>query len=141
MKKKQEAGADYFITQPIFDSEKVKILKEVMKTAGVTIPIFIGVIPLVSSRNAEFLHNEVPGILLTDETRERMRMAEEEGRGLEVGMTIAKELIDEICQEFNGIYLMTPFMNYEISAELCEYIQAKKQQEKSICSCGQVHSQ
>lgn len=141
LKKKQEAGADYFITQPIFDSEKVKILKEVMKTAGVTIPIFIGVIPLVSSRNAEFLHNEVPGILLTDETRERMRMAEEEGRGLEVGMTIAKELIDEICQEFNGIYLMTPFMNYEISAELCEYIQAKKQQEKSICSCGQVHSQ
>lgn len=125
LKKKQAAGADFFITQPIFDATKVTLLKEVMANAEITIPVFIGVIPLVSSRNAEFLHNEVPGIVLTDETRQRMKEAEANGTEGEVGLTIAKELIDAICQEFTGVYLMTPFMKYELTVELTAYIKEK----------------
>ncbi len=130
LKKKQQAGADFFITQPIFDGDKVETLKEVMKASEISIPVFIGVIPLVSSRNAEFLHNEVPGIVLTDETRRRMKEAEIRGNEAEVGIEIAKELIDRICREFTGIYLMTPFMKYELTAELTAYVKEKNKQQQ-----------
>lgn len=125
LKKKQEAGADFFITQPIFDEGKVHALKELMSASDITIPVFIGVIPLVSSRNAEFLHNEVPGIVLTEETRQRMKKAEIDNNEAQVGLEIAKELIDRICQDFTGIYLMTPFMKYELTAELTAYVKEK----------------
>ncbi|MBC8845230.1 methylenetetrahydrofolate reductase, partial [Escherichia coli] len=70
-------GADYIITQPIYDVNKAILLKEALQKANIDVPLFIGVMPLLSSRNAEFLHNEVPGIRLTDDVRERMREAEE----------------------------------------------------------------
>src|SRR5690625_6355280 len=61
------------ITQPIYNKEKIMELKEA--TAHLDIPIFIGVMPITSTKNAEFLHNEVPGITLTDDVRERMKAA------------------------------------------------------------------
>ncbi|WP_240491912.1 hypothetical protein, partial [Acinetobacter baumannii] len=63
-------------------------------TKHLAIPIFIGVMPLTGSRNAEFLHNEVPGIRLSDEARARMRMFESGPEARTEGVAIARELVD-----------------------------------------------
>ena len=70
LEKKIQYGADYVITQPIFSKEKLIEVSEATK--HLQAPIYIGVMPLVSTRNAEFLHNEVPGIKLPDDIRKRM---------------------------------------------------------------------
>lgn len=119
LEKKIAAGADYIMTQPVYDPKLMASIKEA--TAHLDIPIFIGVMPLASGRNAEYLHNEVPGILLSDEVRGRMSGLEgAEGRAM--GVAIAKELLDEATKHFNGIYLMTPFMFYDMSVELMEHV-------------------
>lgn len=82
--------------------------------------------PLTSTRNAEFLHNEVPGIKLTDEVRERMKEAgTDREKATAESITISKELVDTALEHFNGIYLITPFMRYDICVELVEYIHEK----------------
>ncbi|HEY2492626.1 MAG TPA: bifunctional homocysteine S-methyltransferase/methylenetetrahydrofolate reductase [Paenibacillus sp.] len=119
LEKKIAAGADYIMTQPVYDPKLIASIKEA--TAHLSIPIFLGIMPLASGRNAEYLHNEVPGIQLSDEVRSRMAGLEgEEGRAM--GITIAKELLDEAMKHFNGIYIMTPFMFYEMSVELMEHV-------------------
>lgn len=127
IERKVEYGADYIITQPIYDTQKARVLKEALKEAQISVPVFVGVMPLLSSRNAEFLHNEVPGIRLTNEVRERMREAEKAGRGNEEGMLISKEIIDSISEHFNGIYIITPFLRYDLSLELLQYAKSKEQ--------------
>ncbi|HEY9576315.1 MAG TPA: bifunctional homocysteine S-methyltransferase/methylenetetrahydrofolate reductase, partial [Pseudobacillus sp.] len=122
LEKKIECGADYFITQPIFTKEKIIEVYEATK--HLSTPIFLGIMPLTSSRNAEFLHHEVPGIKLSEETLARMKAHEhdKEAAALE-GLTIAKELVDTAAKLFNGIYIITPFMRYEMSIELIRYIE------------------
>ena len=128
LEKKVAAGADYFITQPVFGIEQLHALAEASKQ--VERPFFVGIMPLLSSRNAEFLHHEVPGIRLPDDTRERMRQAgEDPKRALEEGVAITKELVAEAVKLFNGIYLITPFLRYELSLELIHYITSRKQEE------------
>ncbi|MCJ7841201.1 bifunctional homocysteine S-methyltransferase/methylenetetrahydrofolate reductase [Lederbergia sp. NSJ-179] len=124
MEKKVSYGADYFLTQPIFSREKIIEVGEATKHLNA--PIYIGIMPLVSARNAEFLHNEVPGIKLPDEIRSRM--AKTEGnpqQAKQEGLAIAKELIDTALDYFKGFYLITPFIQYELSVELATYIQQK----------------
>jgi methionine synthase / methylenetetrahydrofolate reductase(NADPH) len=118
LKRKIEAGADYVMTQPLYDHEQIFRVAEATK--DLNIPIFIGIMPLISQRNAEFLHNEVPGIRLTDEVRERMSRYEGEDARKQ-GVEIAMELIDTVKRHFNGIYLITPFMRFEMTAELARY--------------------
>ncbi|WP_409341080.1 bifunctional homocysteine S-methyltransferase/methylenetetrahydrofolate reductase [Paenibacillus sp. MBLB4367] len=131
MEKKIEAGADYFMTQPVYDLAIVEKLYNMTK--HISAPIYIGIMPLISGRNAEYLHNEVPGIRIAEATRKRMAGLEgEEGR--RAGVEIAKELIDEIIPYFKGIYLMTPMMFYEMTAELTQYIW-EKTGAKRISSC------
>jgi homocysteine S-methyltransferase len=81
-------------------------------------------LPLANSRNAEFLHNEVPGITLTDEIRERMRRAGEHGRA--EGLNIASELWLELMEFAQGVYLMPPFHRYEAVAELLNRVRVKE---------------
>ncbi|WP_139489472.1 bifunctional homocysteine S-methyltransferase/methylenetetrahydrofolate reductase [Brevibacillus dissolubilis] len=122
LEKKVEAGADYIMTQPVYDAET--IIKIYEATKHIDIPIFIGIMPLTSSRNAEFLHNEVPGIKLSDKARERMKEVQgEEAR--RVGNEMAKELIDVTLKYFNGIYLITPFDYYGMTVELTKYVMEK----------------
>lgn len=128
LEKKIAAGADYIMTQPVYDPKLIRSMKEA--TAHLDIPIFLGIMPLASGRNAEYLHNEVPGIQLSEEVRSRMSGLEgEEGRAM--GVTIAKELIDEAMKYFNGIYIMTPFMFYGMSVELMEYVWQKSGREQT----------
>ena len=124
LEKKIQYGADYVITQPIFSKEKLIEVSEATK--HLQAPIYIGVMPLVSTRNAEFLHNEVPGIKLPDDIRKRMAStADHPEEAVQEGLQIAKELIDTAMEHFNGIYLITPFIRYDLTVELSLYIQQK----------------
>jgi len=124
LEKKIEAGADYFITQPIYSVEKIVAVYEATK--HLKVPIYIGIMPLTSSTNAEFLHNEVPGIKLTDEVRARMALsAGHRDNSTQAGIEVAKELVDVALKYFHGIYLITPFTRYDMTVALTEYINEK----------------
>ena len=119
LERKLAAGAQYVLTQPVFDLERLHLLAEKTKSFGV--PIFPGIWPLSGGRQAEFLHNEVPGILIPDAVRERMRgMEGPEGQAL--GVRIARDLCEEALQHFRSIYLITPFLRYQTTAELACFI-------------------
>ena len=119
LEKKIESGADYVMTQPVYDIESIEKLHQATK--HLSIPIFIGIMPLTGQRNAEFLHNEVPGIKLSAEALGRMAgLQGAEAR--QEGVKMAKELIDVVLKYFNGIYLITPFHYYGMTAELTRYV-------------------
>ncbi|MCR8985386.1 bifunctional homocysteine S-methyltransferase/methylenetetrahydrofolate reductase [Brevibacillus laterosporus] len=124
LEKKVEAGADYIMTQPVYDVETIVQIYEATK--HIRVPIFIGIMPLTSSRNAEFLHNEVPGIKLSTYALEQMKLFTGEAARQE-GNRMAKELIDATLQYFNGIYLITPFNYYQMTVELTQYIRQQEQ--------------
>jgi 5,10-methylenetetrahydrofolate reductase len=128
LEKKVEAGADYIMTQPVYDAESIKLVYESTKHIG--IPVFIGIMPLTSSRNAEFLHNEVPGIKLSPEALERMKKVQGEEARKE-GIKMAKELLDTAVRYFNGIYLITPFNYYSMAAELIQYVRQQSSLQKT----------
>jgi methionine synthase / methylenetetrahydrofolate reductase(NADPH) len=122
LEKKIEAGADYIMTQCVYDHGQIEKLAECTKHLDV--PIFVGIMPLANGRNAEFLHNEMPGISVPDEIRKRMAGLEGEA-GRREGMEIAKELLDTTMKHFKGIYLVTPFLSYEVTVELSKYVWEK----------------
>lgn len=131
LEKKIASGADYIMTQPVYDRELIVRIKEA--TAHLDIPIFIGIMPLASGKNAEYLHNEVPGIQLSEEVLDRMRgLQGEEGRAM--GVEIAKELLDTAMDHFNGIYLMTPFMFYQMNVALTKYVRERTKETPSPLS-------
>ncbi|WP_284036228.1 bifunctional homocysteine S-methyltransferase/methylenetetrahydrofolate reductase [Neobacillus sp. 114] len=120
LEKKIAHGADYFISQPVFSEEK--LLEVYENTKHLKAPIYIGLMPLTSSKNAEFLHNEVPGIKISDSIRERMAALHDNPlQAAKEGVKITKGLIDAALDLFNGIYLITPFLRYELTAELALY--------------------
>ncbi|ULL17417.1 bifunctional homocysteine S-methyltransferase/methylenetetrahydrofolate reductase [Paenibacillus sp. H1-7] len=130
LERKIEAGADYIMTQPVYNAELIEKIYEATK--HLSVPIFIGIMPLASGGNATYLHNEVPGIQLSDEVRRRMGdLKGEEGRAM--GVQIAKELLDTAMSYFNGIYLMTPFLSYEMTVQLTNYVWEKSG--KAITTC------
>ncbi len=115
---KVEAGAQYAITQPVFDTEQ---LRDFIKSIEhVRIPIIAGIWPLVSYRNAEFLHNEVPGVRVTSSIMERMRVAsnisKEAGRG--EGLKIARESLLEVRDRIQGVQVSAPFGNVKYALEV-----------------------
>ncbi|MFD0671823.1 bifunctional homocysteine S-methyltransferase/methylenetetrahydrofolate reductase [Cohnella sp. GCM10027633] len=119
LERKIAAGADYIMTQPVYDAALIDQIADA--TQHLNVPIFLGIFPLASGRNAEYLHNEVPGIQLSDEVRRRMSGLEgAEGRA--EGVRIAEELLDAAMARFNGIYLMTPFLAYEMTVALTKYV-------------------
>ncbi|AZS14631.1 bifunctional homocysteine S-methyltransferase/methylenetetrahydrofolate reductase [Paenibacillus lutimineralis] len=131
LEKKIASGADYIMTQPVYDPELIVAIREA--TAHLDIPIFLGIMPLASGKNAEYLHNEVPGITLPESVRKRMEgLQGAEGRA--IGVEIAKELLDTAMQHFNGIYLMTPFMFYEMTVALTNYVHEKSMHRASHLS-------
>lgn len=131
LEKKIEHGADYFISQPVYTSNKIKEIHEATK--HLTTPIYLGIMPLTSFRSAEFLHHEVPGIKLSEEVLERMESCggDKEKETAE-GIAIAKELLDTAARYFNGIYLITPFIRYEMTIQLMQYIKQLDEQNKGV---------
>ncbi|PYI54357.1 bifunctional homocysteine S-methyltransferase/methylenetetrahydrofolate reductase [Paenibacillus flagellatus] len=119
LEKKIEAGADFIMTQPVYDAKLIENVYE--STKHLNVPIFIGFMPIVSEGNATFLHNEVPGIQLSDEVRGRMAGLSG-AAGREMGVQITKELLDVAMPKFNGIYIMTPMHFYDMSVQLTRYV-------------------
>ena len=86
-------------------------------------PILAGILPLVSVKHANFLHNEVPGIFIPDETRKRIESAGDAERGTQVGVEVAVELIDQLKAWAGGVYIMPQFHKFDMVAEIIEAIQ------------------
>lgn len=115
---KVEAGAEYAITQPVFDTEQLRSFID--RIAHVKIPIVAGIWPLVSFRNAEFLHNEVPGVNVTPEILDRMRVASEKGKdeAREEGIKIARESLLEVRDVIAGVQVSAPFGNVKYALQV-----------------------
>ncbi len=117
---KVEAGAEYAITQPVFDTEQLRTFLK--RIEHVRIPIVAGIWPLISYRNAEFMHNEVPGVNVTQEILDRMRKAsdisKEEGR--DEGIRIARESLLEVRDVIQGVQVSAPFGNVKYALQVFE---------------------
>jgi methionine synthase / methylenetetrahydrofolate reductase(NADPH) len=119
---KVEAGAEYAITQPVYDTKQLRdFLKRI---EHVRIPIVAGIFPLVSIRNAEFMHNEVPGVVITPQILERMRRAsdvsKEEAR--DEGIRIARESLTEVRDLIQGVQVSAPFGNVKYALQVFDVL-------------------
>jgi methionine synthase I (cobalamin-dependent)/5,10-methylenetetrahydrofolate reductase len=122
LRRKLESGADFFLTQPVYEPQQAgEFMKKVSDALGETMrPVMVGILPLYSARHARFLHNEVPGIVIPEETRQRI---EDAGAGApQEGVRIAIELIQQIKAWGQGIYLMPAFGRYELATEIIEVV-------------------
>ena len=115
---KVEAGAEYAITQPVFDVEQLERFLD--SIAHVRIPIIAGIWPLVSLRNAEFLANEVPGVTVPESIITRMRAAGERGKeaGVAEGIAIAREMLDRVRPSVQGVQVSAPFGKVELALDV-----------------------
>ena len=116
LESKLAAGAQFVMTQPVFDVGLARTSAFRLQKLGV--PVFIGVMPLLSSRNAEFLHNEVPGIKIDAKVRERLRFCGNDMDATKIGLEVAREVRQVALEAFNGVYIITPFLRYEVSVDL-----------------------
>src|SRR5882724_1991473 len=119
---KVEAGAQYAITQPVFDTEQLADF--IRRIEHVRIPIIAGIWPLVSYRNAEFLHNEVPGVRVTPSIMERMRIASALSKeaGRDEGLKIALESLLEVRELIQGVQVSAPFGNVKYALEVFDVL-------------------
>jgi methionine synthase / methylenetetrahydrofolate reductase(NADPH) len=117
---KRDAGAEFVMTQPVYDP---KVLDRMLQDiADLGVPVLVGLLPLASYRNAEFLHNEVPGMQVPREIRERMRNAGTGEAGRAEGVAIAREMLDEVKDRVAGAYIMPPFGRHELALRVIEGI-------------------
>ena len=114
MRRKVEAGADFFLTQNVFDISRLERFLERASRFGK--PIVVGVIPLHSYEHAERLHHEVPGMLIPEEMRERLRRAGPDAP--QEGRAIARDIISFCAGRTAGVYLVPTHGNYNLVAEL-----------------------
>jgi methionine synthase I (cobalamin-dependent)/5,10-methylenetetrahydrofolate reductase len=112
---KVEAGAEYAITQPVFDPVQLEQFLE--RVQGFRVPIIAGIWPLVSARNAEFLANEVPGVVMPRDVMERMRRASDKSKehAVEEGIAIAREALDRVRDGVQGVQVSAPFGRVELA--------------------------
>ncbi len=124
LRKKLQSGADFFLTQPVFDLEKarnfIKFYED--KHGAIGVPILVGILPLVTDRHARFLHNEVPGIKIPQ--RIQQRMSQSLGDSTVEGIQIAKELIRDLKSDFQGVYFMPSFNRFDMVAEIIDTIRS-----------------
>ena len=115
---KVEAGAEFAVTQPVFDPSQLENF--LRRTEGARIPIVAGIWPLVSVRNAEFLANEVPGVSVPDEVITRMRRASEKSKEHAVaeGIAIAHEMLERVRGAVQGVQVSAPFGKVELALDV-----------------------
>ncbi len=118
LEQKRAAGADFVMTQPVF---QVDVLEKMLEhTTRLGMPVLLGVLPLVSYKNAEFLHNEVPGMTIPEPIRERMRKAAAGAEARKEGVRIAREMLFAFRDRIQGAYLMPPLGKYELALEVLD---------------------
>ncbi|MCH8854331.1 MAG: methylenetetrahydrofolate reductase, partial [Planctomycetes bacterium] len=122
LRRKIDAGAMFILTQMVFDPQRYAESVHMIREAGIDVPIFPAIFPFVSGRNAEFLHNELPGVSVPEPLLARMAKTDKK-TGVTEGINIAKELIEQYWEHSQGMYIIPPFNRYEVAAELVEFIQ------------------
>jgi methionine synthase I (cobalamin-dependent)/5,10-methylenetetrahydrofolate reductase len=115
---KVEAGAEFAVTRPIYDVADLELFLK--RIDGARIPIVVGLRPFESLLQAEFLANEVPGIRVPDRLVERMRRAEQQGRALDEGLAIARELVEAVRPLANGLQIIPPMGRADVALALLE---------------------
>ena len=118
LRHKLDAGAQFIMTQPVYELAPLERFLDAFGPVGA--PLILGMIPLHSSKHAEYLHNEVPGISIPDDVRARMRDAGERGR--EVGIELAREVVTQARERglIQGCYLMPSYGRYDLVADLAQ---------------------
>jgi homocysteine S-methyltransferase len=117
---KRDAGAELVMTQPVYDAAVLdRMLADI---APLDLPVLVGLLPLASYRNAEFLHNEVPGMQVPEDVRERMRRAGTGDAGRREGVEIAREMLEAVKDRVAGAYIMPPFGRHELALQVIDGI-------------------
>ncbi|MFT5584313.1 MAG: methionine synthase I (cobalamin-dependent)/5,10-methylenetetrahydrofolate reductase [Cognaticolwellia sp.] len=120
---KIEAGAEYFFSQPLYDPEVLERFLE-MTAAFPTVPFLVGILPLASSKNAEFLHNEVPGMQVPESIRRRLREAPTRAEQREIGIQVARQTLALAHRHprVNGAYIYPPFGSYQAVLDVMDVL-------------------
>ncbi len=118
MRRKIRAGVNFFLTQPVFDPPTAfSFIERYQEKYGLLdVPILVGILPLFSARHARFLHNEVPGITISQDVIDELHKAGKKSPG--VGKQIAIDLIAEMHDWVQGVYLMPAFNRYDLAADI-----------------------
>jgi methionine synthase / methylenetetrahydrofolate reductase(NADPH) len=116
---KLAAGARFVMSQPLYDVDTLRDF--LARTGPIPVPFLLGVLPVQSSRHAEFMHNEVPGISIPAHVREAMRTAGADG--IATGIRLAQEFLAEVQEHVDGVYLMPSFGRYETCAEVLDALE------------------
>jgi homocysteine S-methyltransferase len=106
------------MTQPVYEPDLLEQFLERIEDCRV--PVLVGILPLASSRNAEFLHNEVPGMQIPEAIRQRMREAGSGEKARTVGITVAQEALLATRHLVDGVYIMPPFGRVESAIRVLE---------------------
>jgi homocysteine S-methyltransferase len=113
-REKIAAGADFVMTQPVYDAA---LFRDVLAAlAPLDVPVLMGILPLQSYRHALFIHNELPGVKLTEEALFRMDAAG--ANGIEEGLKLSREMIEACGHMVAGLYIVPSFGRYEVAARL-----------------------
>ncbi len=125
--RKVAAGAEYFFSQPVFDPELLLRFFELTDKFP-RIPFLVGIMPLVSSKNAEFLHNEVPGMQVPAAIRARLANAGSRDEQREAGVQVAREALAEVLHHprVNGVYVYPPFGSYQAVLRILDVIDERR---------------
>jgi homocysteine S-methyltransferase len=119
---KLEAGANFAVTPPVFDLERLgEFLKRMESTAG-RIPVIAAIWPLTSYRNAEFMNNEVPGICIPQAVLERMKGADTGDRARAEGVRVAQEALLSLRDLVQGVQIAAPFGRYAMAVEVAQVL-------------------
>ncbi|MBX3227967.1 MAG: bifunctional homocysteine S-methyltransferase/methylenetetrahydrofolate reductase [Labilithrix sp.] len=118
LEQKKKAGAEIVMTQPVYDPAVLERFLEDIAPLG--LPVLVGLLPLASFRNAEFLHNEVPGMQVPEAVRERMRKAGSGPHARREGVAIAREMLASVRSRVSGAYIMPPLERYELALEVVD---------------------
>jgi homocysteine S-methyltransferase len=123
---KVEAGADFAVTQPVFQVEQLAKFLERARSFASRLPVIAGIWPLTSFRNAEFMNNEVPGISVPPAVMDRMRAADSGERARQEGLKIAQETLREIRPLVQGVQIAAPFGRYALAVEVVQTLGASR---------------
>lgn len=117
---KVEAGANFALTQPVFDAERLAQFLKRLREGGGRIPVIASIWPLASYRNAEFMNNEVPGVSVPPAIMERMRLADTGEPARAEGVRIAQQILLEIRELVQGVQIAPPFGRYALAVEVAQ---------------------
>lgn len=118
LEKKIKNGAEMILTQPVFNLEQFHIFLDKIKPFRRY--VIMGLLPLVSYRNAQFLHNEVPGMSIPLTIREKMKKAGSKSEARQLGIDIARNLLEQVKNEIDGVYVMPPLGHYKSAIKIFE---------------------